>query len=66
MGKGSGYLTIKVQAIVQSRSLAWSLSLLQCKKIVCEKLCTWVEAVLEMVAVEGATDSLSWWRSGCW
>lgn len=27
----------------------------------CEKLCTWVEAILE-----GATDSLSWWRSRCW
>lgn len=30
---------LKVQEIVHLRSLAWSLSLLQCKKTVCEKLC---------------------------
>lgn len=52
---------MKVQEIVHWRSLAWSLSLLQREKMVCEKLCAWVEAILE-----GATDSLSRWRSRCW
>lgn len=65
MGKGLGVWKLKYKKTVHLRSPAWSLSLLQCKKIVCEKLCTWVEAVLEMVALEGATDSPFWWRSRC-
>lgn len=61
MGKLQGVQKLKDKRLCNGEDLAWSPSLLQCKELVREKLCTWVEAILE-----GATDSLSRRRSRCW